>query len=40
MAEPPEHREAFVRAGVPMVTRLFSLGFLIPGGLETSADEG
>ena len=29
MAEPPEHREAFIRAGIPMVTRLFSLGFLV-----------
>lgn len=29
MAEPPEHKEAFVRAGVPMVARLFSLGFLV-----------
>ena len=30
MAEPPEHKEAFVSAGVPIVTRLFSLGFLAP----------
>jgi hypothetical protein len=30
MGEPPEHKEAFVRAGIPMVTRLFSLGFLVP----------
>ncbi len=30
MGDPPEHRAAFVSAGVPIVTRLFSLGFLVP----------
>jgi Methyltransferase small domain len=30
MGDPPEHRAAFVNAGVPIVTRLFSLGFLVP----------
>ena len=30
MGDPPEHRAAFVDAGVPIVTRLFSLGFLVP----------
>jgi methylase of polypeptide subunit release factors len=28
MGEPPEHREAFIRAGVPIVTRFVALGFL------------
>jgi methylase of polypeptide subunit release factors len=31
MGDPPEHRAAFAAAGVPIVTRLFSLGFLVPG---------
>jgi len=30
MGEPPEHREAFIKAGVPIVTRFVSLGFLTP----------
>jgi methylase of polypeptide subunit release factors len=30
MGEPPEHREAFIRAGVPIVTRFVALGFLAP----------
>jgi methylase of polypeptide subunit release factors len=30
MGDPPEHRAAFIAAGVPIVTRLVSLGFLAP----------
>jgi methylase of polypeptide subunit release factors len=30
MGDPPEHRAAFIAAGIPMVTRLLSLGFLVP----------